>query len=257
MTNLMSANRHTTRGWLQKHWFWLAVNIAAALPLIILFWQWGTGNLSVNPIADLTVRTGKTALILMMLSLACTPANILFGFRKALTVRKSLGLWAFAYAAVPLWIFFGVDYRFDWGFILDDTLLTKRYIFVGLAAFLVLSPLAITSTRGWMRRLGRNWTRLHKLAYVGGALMVLHFLWLAKGGRIEPFIYAAILPLLMVVRIPPVRRRVVQFRRRIRSPRNADRSTEKAQRSASGAANPLSNAERLEVSQITTSAGSE
>ncbi len=253
----MSVNRYTTRGWLKKRWFWLAVNIAAALPLIILFWQWGLGGLSVNPISDLTIRTGKAALILMMLSLACTPANILFGFRKALTVRKSLGLWAFAYAAVHLWIFFGVDYRFDWGFILDDTLLTKRYIFIGLAAFLTLLPLAITSTRGWMRRLGRNWTRLHKLTYVAGALIVLHFLWLAKGGRIEPFIYAAILSLLMIVRIPPVRRRAVQLRRRISDARTIGRPTKRPRRTASGPADALPNkAERLDARPMATSAHS-
>lgn len=252
MTNLMSVNRYTTRRWLKKRWFWLAVNIAAALPMIILFWQWGTGGLSVNPISDLTIRTGKTALILMMLSLACTPANILFGFRKALTVRKSLGLWAFAYAAVHLWIFFGVDYRFDWGFILDDTLLTKRYIFVGLAAFLTLLPLAITSTRGWMRRLGRNWTRLHKLAYVAGVLIVLHFLWLAKGGRIEPFVYAAILSFLMIVRIPLVRRRAVQFRRRINGARSASRPAKQTRQPAPGPMDPLPNTERLEARRIAT-----
>ena len=252
----MSVKRYTTRGWLKKNWFWLAVNIGAALPMIILFAQWGTDNLSVNPISDLTIRTGKTALILMMLSLACTPANILFGFRKALTVRKSLGLWAFAYAAVHLWIFFGVDYRFDWEFILDDTLLTKRYIYVGLTAFLVLLPLAITSTRGWMRRLGRNWTRLHKLAYLAGVLIVLHFLWLAKGGRIAPFVYAAILTFLLVVRIPPVRRRAVQFRRRIRGPRSAGRFTKKTSHPAPTGSNSLPSAERLEVAPVTTPVGS-
>jgi sulfoxide reductase heme-binding subunit YedZ len=94
-------------------------------------------------------------------------------------------------------------------------LFQKRYIFVGLLAVLIMLPLAVTSTKGWMRRLGRRWKTLHRFVYAAGVLAVLHFLWLAKGGRVEPFIYAAILTLLLVVRIPTVRRSAIDLRRRI------------------------------------------
>lgn len=201
--------------WNRKRWFWLAVNLGAALPLILLAWDAWQGNLSVNPIDDFTDRTGNAAIIMLMLSLACTPIVSILGIRIVATARKSLGLWAFLYATLHLFVFIGLDYGFNWQFILDDGLLQKRYIFVGLLAVLIMLPLAITSTKGWMRRLGRRWKTLHRFVYAAGVLAVLHFLWLAKGGRAEPFIYAAILTLLLVVRIPAVRRSAIDLRRRI------------------------------------------
>jgi sulfoxide reductase heme-binding subunit YedZ len=169
----------------------------------------------VNPIADITARTGQPAIILLMLSLACTPVNIVSGYARVLTLRKSLGLYAFMYASLHFLTFVGLDYGFNLEFILGDALLEKRYIIVGLAALLILIPLAITSTRGWMKRLGRNWKRLHRLVYVAGGLAVFHFLWLVKATRLyEPLIYAVILTILLVIRIPPVRRLVVNLRRR-------------------------------------------
>ena len=204
------------QAWFIKRWFWLLVNVAAALPLLLLVWDQVMGNLSVNPIADFTTRTGKAALIMLMLSLACTPANRILGFRKAQSVRKSLGLWAFAYAGMHLLVFVGLDYGFDIQFLLDDTLLSKRYILVGLLAFIILIPLAVTSTRGWIKRLGRNWIRLHRLVYAAGVLVVLHFVWVVKGEtRPEPFIYAAILTVLLLLRIPPIRNAAVKLRYRI------------------------------------------
>lgn len=200
---------------LQKHWLWIITQIGSLFPLAWLLWDYGMGNLSINPIADYTSRTGKAALILLVLSLACTPLNTLFAFRAALTVRKSLGLYAFFYAALHLLVFVGLDYGFDLGLIFDDTLLTKRYIIVGLLAFLILLPLAITSTRGWMKSLGRNWKRLHQLVYIAGLLAVVHFFWLVKAARqYEPLIYAAILAVLLVVRLPMVRKWISSLRQR-------------------------------------------
>lgn len=128
---------------------------------------------------------------------------------------KSLGLWAFVYATLHMLVFIGLDYGFNVQFILDDGLFQKRYIFVGLISLLIMLPLALTSTKGWMRRLGRKWKTLHRLVYVAGVLAVLHFVWLAKGGRVEPFIYAAVLTLLLVVRIPAVRKSAIDLRRRV------------------------------------------
>jgi sulfoxide reductase heme-binding subunit YedZ len=200
---------------LQKHWLWLAANAGALFPLAWLAWDYFQDNLSVNPIADITARTGQPAIILLMLSLACTPVNIISGYARVLTLRRSLGLYAFMYACLHFLTFVGLDYGFNLEFILGDALLEKRYIIVGLAALLILIPLAITSTRGWMKRLGRNWKRLHQLVYVAGGLAVFHFLWLVKATRLyEPLIYAVILTVLLVIRIPPVRRFFVGLRRR-------------------------------------------
>lgn len=199
---------------LRKNWFWLAVNVAAAIPLLLLAWDVWRGELGVNPITTITNRTGKTALILLTLSLACTPANIITGWRKPLAVRKALGLWAFAYASLHLLNFVGLDYGFDVRMILADGLPTKPYILVGLAAFLILAPLAITSTKGWMKRLGPGWKSLHKWVYVAGIAAVVHFFWKAKAAeQVEPILYGLLITFLLIVRLPPVRKRIVQFRR--------------------------------------------
>ncbi len=202
--------------YLRRNWFWLAVNIAAALPLLFLLRDFIQDNLGVDPINTINNATGRTAIALLLLSLAATPANTIFGFRRGLTVRKSLGLWAFVYASFHLLNFVGLDYGFDLQFLLQDALLEKPYILAGLAALLILLPLAITSTRGWMRRLGRNWKRLHKFVYAAGVLAVLHFLWQAKAAeRWEPLLYGLALALLLFVRIPAVRHRIVALRTRL------------------------------------------
>jgi sulfoxide reductase heme-binding subunit YedZ len=204
-----------TQSYIRKHWLWILTNIGALIPLVWLLWDMAQGNLSVNPIDDITDRTGKAAIVLLMLSLACTPVNILFGFAQAVTVRKALGLYAVLYAGLHFLNFVGLDYGFNLRQILGDTLLEKRYILVGLSALLILIPLAITSTKGWMRRLGRNWKRLHQLVYVAGILVVLHFLWLVKAAeRWEPLLYALLLSFLLIVRVPPVRKFFVGLRQR-------------------------------------------
>lgn len=207
--------RSVAQDWRQAS-FWWAVTLGALAPLAWLGWRAWHGDLGVDPINTINNETGRAALIVLFLSLACTPLNIIFGLRRALTVRKSLGLIAFLYAALHLANFIGLDYAFDLDLILHDAVLSMPYILAGSLALLILTPLAITSTRGWMRRLGRNWKRLHRLAYVAGMLAVLHFLWQAKAAeRDEPLIYAAILTLLLLVRAPQVRRWLVTLRTRL------------------------------------------
>ncbi|MDQ3249000.1 MAG: sulfoxide reductase heme-binding subunit YedZ [Chloroflexota bacterium] len=202
---------NTLQETIRKKWLWIVVNIAAVIPLLLLLWNYWADNLSADPIAYITAKTGQAAIILLGLSLACTPINTVFGFKPALTVRKSLGLYAFLYASLHLLTFVGLDYGFSLKYILDDALLEKRYILVGLAAFLILIPLAITSTKGWMKRLGRNWKRLHQLVYVAGILVVLHYVWLIKLDLTWPLIYGAILSLLLLVRVPRVRKWISSF----------------------------------------------
>lgn len=208
------APRSKAQGW-RQHWFWWAVTLGALAPLAWLGWRAWQGALGVDPVNTINNETGRAALIVLFLSLACTPLNILFGLRKVLTVRKSLGLIAFVYAALHLANFIALDYAFAFDLILHDAVLTMPYILAGSLALLILAPLAITSTRGWMRRLGRHWKRLHQLVYVAGVLAVFHFLWQAKAAeRDEPLIYAAVLTFLLLVRVPPVRRWLVTQRTR-------------------------------------------
>ncbi len=194
----------------------LAVRVAAHLgalaPLAAMVWAVFTGGLSANPIQDLTFRTGEAALALLVLSLACTPANRLLGWKPAQALRRPLGLYAFFYAALHLLIFVALDYGLDLGLILT-TVAEKRYVIAGFAAFLLLLPLAVTSTKGWQRRLGRRWTLLHRLVYLAAPLAVLHFALLVKADLREPLLYGAALALLLALRLPPVRRALARLRR--------------------------------------------
>lgn len=176
----------------------VAVHPLSLLPLALLIFDALAGRLSVNPIQELTQRTGLAALVLLILSLACTPLNRLLGWKWAVALRKPLGLYSFLYVCLHLLIFFVVDYGLDQGLIIQ-AIVEKRYVLAGLASFLLLLPLALTSTRGAQRRLGRWWRRLHWLVYPAAILAVLHFLWLSKTVR-EPLIYGAILAALLAVR---------------------------------------------------------
>jgi sulfoxide reductase heme-binding subunit YedZ len=122
----------------------IITHMGAWLPLLWLLWDNYAGNLSINPIQELTQRTGKYALIMLVLSLAITPLITLSGFRQLVKLRRPLGLYAFMYAAIHFFIFIGLDYAFDWN-LLRGELFEKRYILVGLGALLILSALAITS----------------------------------------------------------------------------------------------------------------
>jgi sulfoxide reductase heme-binding subunit YedZ len=201
---------------LKARWLQILIHAAALTPLAVLVWDYALGQLTANPIREITLRTGKTALVLLVLSLACTPAYILFGFKQAIRLRRPLGLYAFLYAGLHGLTFVGLDFGFDLGLIVEE-ILQRRFVQAGMLAFLLLLPLAITSTRGWIRRLGKNWRRLHRLVYLVALLVVVHFVWLAKGDIREPLLYGALVALLLVVRIPAVRHGVRSFRGRVGS----------------------------------------
>lgn len=181
------------------------VHIGALLPLVWLIWQFSQGQLTANPIREVQLRTGKYALNLLVLSMACTPIYNIFGFGPARRLRRTLGLYAFMYASLHLLNFIGLDYGFDFALI-QEGISSKRFALVGFAAFLILLLLAITSTKGWVKRLGENWKRLHRLLYVAGVLAVLHFVWLtkSKADLRVPLIYGAVITLLLIVRIPVI-----------------------------------------------------
>lgn len=181
------------------------VHIGALLPLVWLAWQFSQGQLTANPIREIQLRTGRYALNLLVLALACTPVYNIFGFKPALQLRRTLGLYAFVYAGLHLMNFIGLDYGFNFALIREG-IAAKPFALVGLAAFIILLPLAVTSTKGWVKRLGNNWQRLHRLLYVAGVLAVLHFIWLtkSKADLHVPLIYGAIIGILLIIRIPVI-----------------------------------------------------
>lgn len=198
-----------------------AVHVAAWIPLAWMVWDYYSFNLTANPIQNLTQRTGKAALTFLVLALAATPANTLFGFRQAIKVRRALGLYAFLYAAMHFWIFLAWDYGFSWE-LLKTEIFDKSYILVGAGALTILTALAVTSFRWWMKKLGKNWKRLHKLVYLAGGLVIVHFAWASKGDLLslqgdvwEPLAYGLAVALLLIVRIPAVRKWASGLRRRL------------------------------------------
>jgi sulfoxide reductase heme-binding subunit YedZ len=193
------------RTYIRENWLWLGANIGAAVPLLWLLWDQFQDNLSINPIDDYTDRTGGTAILLLLMSLAVTPVQTVTGWRKVSTVRRSLGLWAFGYAVLHMLVFVGLDYAFNWQFILLDGLPSKPYILVGLTALLILLPLAITSTKGMQKRLGKSWKKLHRWVYAAGIFAVVHYIWVVKVPFGKPTLYAIILAVLLLARVPVVR----------------------------------------------------
>ena len=186
-----------------------------------LIWDGLRRDLTANPIQALEQRTGRHAITLLVLSLACTPLNTLFGWRELIKRRRALGLYAFLYATLHVIIFVDLDYGLAWSLIIR-TILEKPYIVVGVISFLMLIPLAFTSFDIWKKRLGRNWKRLHQLIYLIAPLVALHYAWGKKGdffrlqGEIvRPLIYAAIILLLLIMRIPQVRKTLASVRDRI------------------------------------------
>ncbi len=201
---------------LKTNWLKIITHIAALTPLAILIWDFYHDQLTFNPIQEATFRTGKYALVLLVLSLAVTPLNTVFGWRQVVPLRKWLGLYAFMYAAIHFLIFVWLDYGLDLQ-LLQEAIFEKRYALVGFAAFLILLPLALTSTKGWMRRLGKKWKRLHRLVYLAGLLAVIHFVWLVKSDIREPLVYGAIVGVLLLLRLPVIRKNISKLRSRLKS----------------------------------------
>ena len=172
------------------------VFLACLTPALLLGWDAFTGGLGVNPIEDITHRTGNWALRLLLATLAVTPIRRLAGWQHIIRFRRMLGLFAFFYATLHFSTYLVFDHFFDLLLIIEDVA-ERRYVTAGFLGFVLMIPLAVTSTRGWIRRLGRRWTSLHRLVYVSAAAGVVHFLWLVKIDLVEPLVYAAILAVLL------------------------------------------------------------
>ncbi len=169
------------------------------LPLILLFRNLYLDELGANPIEVVTRSTGEWTLRFLLITLAMTPLRRFTGSSWPLRLRRMLGLYSFFYVCVHLLTYIWLDHFFDWGEIVTD-IIKRPYITLGVLAFTLLIPLALTSTKKMMKRLGRRWKALHKLIYFIAPLGVFHFLLLVKADLREPLIYAFILLALYLVR---------------------------------------------------------
>lgn len=181
----------------------IGLHILCLIPALYLAWGAVTGDLGINPVETLTHFSGEWALRILLLCLCITPLNWLLSAPWLVSYRRALGDWAFFYACLHLSVYMLFDAQFDPAYIFTDVL-ERPYITMGAAAFLMLLPLAITSNQWSQRMLRRNWVRLHKLIYPAAIAVCIHFIWLAKGFQVEPLIYAAILAVLLGVRIAKV-----------------------------------------------------
>lgn len=177
------------------------VFLLCLLPLAHLGWDIWHNTLGTDPVAQLEHRSGDWTLRLLLATLAITPLRRLTGWPRLIRFRRMFGLFAFFYACVHVAIYVGIDLGGFWSQ-LPGEILKRPYITIGFGAWLLLIPLALTSTQRMMRRLGRRWQQLHRLVYPAALLGVLHFLWLVKADHREPAIYLAILIGLLLWRLP-------------------------------------------------------
>ncbi|MFN3308621.1 MAG: sulfite oxidase heme-binding subunit YedZ [Anaerolineales bacterium] len=176
-------------------------------PAVLLVGDWLGGRLSVNPIQEAIQRSGRIAITLLVLTLAVRPLAHWLKWKMLLTQRRTLGLYTFAYALLHASLFLALDYRFALILILQE-FVEKPYLWFGVSAFAILLPLAVTSFRYWMRKLGKNWKRLHRLIYGAAFLAVFHYGGAVKGdflalrGEVlRPWLYGLVVALLLAWRV--------------------------------------------------------
>ena len=170
--------------------------LSALVPTAWLVWGIFHESLGVNPAETIQLQTGRWALKFLLITLAVTPVRRLTGWNAIVQYRRMLGLFAFFYASLHFASYIVLDQYFAWGAIVAD--IAKRpFILMGTLAFLTMMPLAVTSTKGWIRRLGRRWQALHRLIYLSALCAVVHFAWKVKVIAGDPVIYAGVLAVLL------------------------------------------------------------
>ena len=178
----------------------VAVFLVCATPILWLATRTLTGRLGINPVEDLELTTGIWALRLLVLTLLVTPLRRVTGWNRVIQYRRMLGLFAFLYVSVHFAIYIGIDQFFAFDLILKD-IVKRPFITMGFTAFVLMIPLAITSTKGWIRRLGRRWQMLHRLIYISAIAAAVHYLWKVKVMIGSPVYYAAIIAILLGFRV--------------------------------------------------------
>jgi len=186
--------------------FWrnLPVHIIAVLPLALTAYEYFTGTLPIVLDRHLVIRFGAVGLAFLVASFSITPISILFRRTDLKPVRRPLGVYGFCYIALHLLAYAWLSNGFAWAFILRD-IGERRAMSAGLLAFALLIPLALTSTNGWQRRLGRRWKVLHRLVYFAVPLSILHYFWLERDIKDWVLVYAVLVGLLFVIRLPAIR----------------------------------------------------
>jgi sulfoxide reductase heme-binding subunit YedZ len=184
----------------RNRWLKPVVFLAALGPLARLGWKGLTGDLGANPIQLITFSTGTWTLVFLLITLGITPLRRISGQNGLIQYRRMAGLFAFFYGVLHLLTYLWLDQFFDLPAIVKDVY-KRPFITAGFTGFVLLVPLAITSTKGWIRRLGKRWQTLHRLIYLSAIAGVVHFLWLVKKDLREPLIYGTILAVLLGYRV--------------------------------------------------------
>ena len=180
----------------------IALFIFLLLPLIPIV---GGALRSADPVEHLTGETGEFALRILVLSLLVTPLRLATGWNWLLRTRRMIGLYAFFYTAMHFGVYMALDREFNFATVVDDVI-ERKFITAGFAAFILLIPLAATSTNWSVKKLGgKAWLKLHKLVYAIAILAPVHFFWLKRGNKAEPLVYLAIFAVLLALRIPKVK----------------------------------------------------
>jgi sulfoxide reductase heme-binding subunit YedZ len=186
---------------LSSRWAKVTVFALCLEPALLLVWKGFTGGLGANPIEFITHATGDWILRFLCITLSITPLRKILRLPELIRFRRMLGLFAFFYACAHFLIWFVLDKFFDWGEIAKDVV-KRPFITAGFTAFVLLIPLAVTSTTGWIRRMGgKRWQMLHRLIYVSGIAGVVHYYWLVKSDIRLPVMYGAIIVVLLTYRL--------------------------------------------------------
>ena len=192
-------------------WRNILVHIIATLPLLLTAYEYATNTLPIVLDRHLVIRFGAVGLAFLVAAFSITPISILTGRTNLKPIRRPLGVYGFCYIALHLLAYVWLSNGFDWDLILRD-IGERRAMSVGLVAFALLIPLALTSTNGWQKRLGRRWKVLHRLVYFAVPLSILHYFWLERDIKDWVILYIVLVIFLFVVRYPDIRRTIAHRR---------------------------------------------
>jgi len=204
-------------------WRNILVHITASVPLVLTAYEYFTNTLPIVMDRHLVIRFGAVGMAFIVASFSITPIGILSGKTNLIPIRRPLGVYGFCYIALHLLAYAWLSNYLDWALILRD-ISERRAMSIGLLAFALLIPLALTSTNGWQKRLGRRWKVLHRLIYFAVPLSVLHYFWLERDIRDLVFVYMALVAILFAMRLPVIRRTIANIRHRatVIAPDNED-----------------------------------
>ena len=183
-----------------RNYIKIPIFFLSLLPILIIFYQIIFNQLGPEPVKEITHVTGNWTLRFIIITLAMTPLQKFTKLNFWISYRRMFGLFVFFYASAHMMTYVGIDYRFDWSSIGDD-IVKKKFIFAGFLAWLLLVPLALTSSKRMVRLLRDKWKKLHKLIYIISLLGIIHYLWLVKVVTVEPLIYLIIIVILLTLRV--------------------------------------------------------